>query len=226
MKEAITILIVEDDEILARELGEYLLKWKFQAMIAKHFDLITKDYLDFKPHMILMDINLPFYDGFYWCQKIRELSEIPIMFISSRSDDKDKIMAIAQGGDDYIEKPFHLDLLRAKMDALLRRAYQYKVKEKIMIIEGLLFDIDSQTLHFQSEEIILTKMEKLMLAKLLDIRHKVVTRDDLMMELWNTDEFVSDGTLTTAISRLRSKLSYHCGKDIICTKKGMGYYIE
>lgn len=226
MSEKITIFIIEDDEVLGRELKEYLLKWNYEVNIAVHFHDITNEFLETEPHIVLMDINLPFYDGFYWCHQIRECSEVPIFFISSRYDDKDKIMAIAQGGDDYIEKPFNLDLLRAKIDAMLRRAYQYKLRDKIVIIQDLIFDVGIQKLFYQSTEIDLTKTEIHILMKLLENRNKVVSRDNLMMELWNTDEYVSDGTLTTAISRLRSKLNSYCKKEIIVTKKGRGYVIE
>jgi len=143
------------------------------------------------------------------------------VFVSSRSDDADKIMGIAQGGDDYIEKPFHLELLRAKVDAVLRR-----VKDKICVLKDLYYDVDSQTLLFQSEKIELTKMENRILVKLLEEKSKVVTREELMMELWSTDEYVSDGTLTTIVSRLRAKLKANCNDDVIHTKKGVGYFIE
>lgn len=226
MEAKMKILIVEDDEILAKELQKYLKKWNYEVETVMQFEHIIEEFLESSPNLVLLDINLPFYDGFYWCRKIREISEIPILFISSRTEDMDKIMGIAQGGDDYIEKPFHLEVLRAKVDAAFRRAYQYKVKEKIVISDGLLYDIESQNLYFQSEKIDLTRTEMRILAKLFENRNKVVTREDLMMELWNTDEYVSDGTLTTVISRLRTKLKKRCGNDLICTKKGLGYFVE
>lgn len=128
MKEQITIFIVEDDEVLARELKSYLMRWNYDAVVADAFEKIVEQFSACRPHLVLLDVNLPYYDGFYWCRKIREISDVPIMFVSSRSDDADQIMGMAQGGDDYIEKPFHLELLRAKIDAVLRRTYEYRME--------------------------------------------------------------------------------------------------
>ena len=141
------IMIVEDDARLATELQEYLSKWGYDTICTDKFDDIFQSFVSIDAQLVLMDINLPFYDGFYWCFKIREFSKVPILFISSRSDDKDKIMAIAQGGDDYIEKPFNLPLLRAKIEAILRRTYQYKIKQKIYLKEELFFDEEAGCLY-------------------------------------------------------------------------------
>lgn len=220
------IMIVEDDEILSRELKNFLIKWGYYAESATHFENIIIDFHNYHPHLILMDINLPFYDGFYWCHKMREISEVPIIYISSRNDDKDKIMAIAQGGDDYVEKPFTLELLKAKIEAILRRTYQYKVKDRLYIDPDLYFIVSSLSLIYHDHEIELTKSEKRILKKLIQEKSNVVSREELMIELWNTDEFVSDGTLTTLICRLRNKLKSECHRELIKTKKGQGYYIE
>jgi len=225
MEERMTIMIVEDDEVLAKEVQSFLVKWNYNAVIASHFDAIIDDFMNYKPHLVLMDINLPFFDGFYWCHQIRILSQVPIIYISSRNDDHDQIMGIAQGGDDYIEKPFHLELLKAKIEAILRRTYQYKTESRIYITHDMIYEQTHQTLYYQTTEIELTKSEKRMLAKLIDKRPHVVSRNELMMDLWNTNEYVSDGTLTTMMSRLRSKLKKYCHQDIIFTKKGIGYYI-
>lgn len=173
-----------------------------------------------------MDINLPFYDGYHWCRKIREISHVPILYISSRNDDRDKIMGIAQGGDDYIEKPFHLELLKAKIEASLRRTYQYQVRGRVSIGENLMFDQNSLTVFYGEKEVELTRSEQKIMEKLIEMRPGVVTRDELMMVLWNTDEFVSDGTLTTMISRLRKKLEQVSGSKVIRTRKGTGYFIQ
>lgn len=226
MEEKMKILIVEDDETLAEEITGFLGKWGYETKAAKNFGDIADEFMKYSPHLVLMDINLPFFDGFYWCKKIRQVSEVPIIYISSRDDDRDKIMAIAQGGDDYVEKPFHLELLKAKMDAILRRTYQYKVRDRGYLGEELYFDYGAGTCIFQNKRLELTKSEKKIMSKLLEAKPCIVTREELMMELWSTDEFVSDGTLTTMVSRMRGKLKEFCGKDIICTKKGQGYYIE
>lgn len=220
------IMIVEDDETLAEEIKQFLERWGYQAVKAGHFEDILKEFDSCRPHLILMDVNLPYYDGFYWCRKIRESSDIPIIYISSRDDDRDKIMAIAQGGDDYVEKPFHLELLKTRIEAILRRTYQYKVRERYHLKEDIYFEKGSPSLFCWGREILLTGSEQKILTKLTEQRSKVVTREELMTELWNTDEFVSDGTLTTLISRLRSKLKTYCGDEMIRTKKGEGYFIE
>ena len=221
-----TILIIEDDKTLAHELKDFLMKWGYLCVTSVHFENIIQDYLNFRPHLVLMDIHLPYYDGFYWCHKIRQISEVPIIYISSRHDDKDKIMGMAQGGDDYLEKPFHLELLKAKIEAIMRRTYQYKMKESVLISHDILYDLSHQSLYYRDNEIELTKSEKRIMTTLMNAHGQVVTRENLMMELWSTDEFISDGTLNTVISRLRNKLKQQCHREIICTKKGMGYYIE
>lgn len=226
MDAGMTIMIVEDDKILADEIRQFLEKWGYQAFAAERLDDVAAEFSARRPHLILLDISLPYYDGYYWCSRIREYSDVPILFISSRSDDRDKIMAIAQGGDDYVEKPFHLELLKAKIEAAVRRAYQYRIKERICLDEGVYFDWDSASLFYHGKELDLTKSEKKIMTKLLERKAKVVTREELMMELWSTDEFVSDGTLTTLVCRLRNKLRDCLGNEMIGTKKGQGYFIE
>lgn len=226
LQNKMNILLVEDDAILSGEIRQFLEKWGYMARETQQFEDILSEFTSNSCQLVLMDINLPFYDGFYWCSRIREISNVPIIFISSRSDDRDKIMGIAQGGDDYIEKPFHLELLKAKIEAVLRRTYQYRVKDRIYLNQELSFEIATKVLTYRDTPVELTKSEQKIMAKLAEKRPEVVTRDELMMELWSTDEFVSDGTLTTIICRLRNKLRGACGSEIIVTKKGMGYLIE
>ncbi len=220
------IMIVEDDKALSDEIRQFLERWGYQAVPVRCFENILREFSSCHPHLILMDINLPYYDGFYWCSKIREISDIPIIYISSRDDDRDKIMGIAQGGDDYVEKPFHLELLKTRIEAILRRTYQYKVKERYYLKDDIYFEQGSSSLFCHGREYTLTGSEQKIMTKLAEQRSKVVTREEMMTELWNTDEFVSDGTLTTMISRLRSKLKAYCGDELIQTKKGRGYFIE
>lgn len=219
------IFLVEDDEILAGEIEQFLKKWGYQTTVARNFQNILSEFTLYHSHLVLLDINLPYYDGFYWCSQIRQISDVPIIYISSRSDDKDKIMGMAQGGDDYIEKPFHLELLKAKIEAILRRTYQYKTKDRIPFKNGMYFEENTASLFYKEQEVDLTKSEKRIMKKLLERKPYIVTREELMVELWNTDEFVSDGTLTTIICRLRNKLKAVCGEEIIATKKGQGYFI-
>ena len=220
------ILIIEDDETLAGEMASFLVRWGYETHTIRRFDSILEEFREIRPQLVLMDINLPFYDGFYWCARIRQVSRVPILYISSRSDERDKIMAMAQGGDDYVEKPFHLDLLKAKIQAILRRTYEYKVKEQIFLGDNLYIDGEQQALFMGEKEIFLTKSERKILMKLAEKRPDVVTREELMMALWETDEYVSDGTLTTLISRLRSRLRTQCGREMIATKKGQGYFLQ
>lgn len=226
MKESVRILIVEDEEILAEEIKDFLGRWGYEAAVVTNFSDVTGEFMQCRPQLVLMDINLPFYDGFYWCRKLRESSEVPILYISSRSDDRDKIMGMAQGGDDFVEKPFHLELLRAKIEAILRRTYRYKVKDRIYLNEELCFEENTASLLYKKQDLELTKSERKIFARLMEARPSVVTREELMVTLWNTDEFVSDTTLTTVICRLRNKLESVCSSEIIKTRKGQGYYIE
>lgn len=221
----ITILIVEDDPSLATEVKDFLCKWGYHASFIQNFSNVLNECIDINPDLILMDINLPYYDGFYWCTKIRDYSHVPIIYISSRASDNDKIMAIAQGGDDFVEKPFHLSVLKAKIEAIIRRTYQYKVEKKQFIREGIYYDISSSRIIYNNHTIDLTKSENTIIKTLMEQKNKIVSRNLLMDELWNTDEFISDNTLTVLISRLRSKLKNEIGEEIIFTKKGQGYYI-
>ena len=221
-----TIMITEDDEALAAEILSFLKKWNYDAFAVQNFENITQDFTENRPQLILMDINLPYYDGFYWCSQIRRLSDVPILYISSRNDEKDKIAAVAQGGDDYIEKPFSPDLLRAKIEALLRRTYQYKVCDRVYLSDTLCYDLCSQSLYSGGREIDLTKSERRILKILIENKPDTVLRNELMLGLWDTDEYISDGALTTMICRLKSKLKSKCGDALICTQKGQGYRLK
>lgn len=221
------IMIVEDDLVLARELELLCIKWDYKAKYIEDFKHVDLEYSKYQPDLVLLDINLPYYDGFYWCQKIRANSTVPILFISSREQNADKIMALSAGGDDYIEKPFDQELLLVKIKAMLRRAYEYKHLEKEYLDEDTSYDVVRGLFSYQSRNIELTKSEAKIITTLLQQRGNWVTREQLMMALWNTDEFVTDATLSVHISRLRSKLKEITeGKDIIKTKKGVGYYIS
>lgn len=225
MESKMVIMLVEDDELLAREIGTFLARWGYEVDTVQDFEEILGAFIKIQPQLVLMDINLPYYDGIYWCSQLRRVSQVPVIYISSRSDDRDKIMAISQGGDDYVEKPFRLELLKAKIEAVLRRTYQYKVETQAYITKEIGFDPQRGTVLFESKEIDLTKSEQKILAKLHEEKSKIVTREELMMVLWSTDEFVSDGTLTTVISRLRRKLKEFCGQEVILTRKGQGYLL-
>lgn len=222
----LTIFIIEDDIALAQALKNYLDFNQYRLVIAEDFNHIMETYNQVQPHLILMDINLPYYDGFYWCMKIREHHQIPIIFISSSNNDHDKIMAMMQGADDYIEKPFNLPLLKAKIEALLRRCYQYQIEKSCTLAPDLDYDYHKSQLIYKDNMIDLTKSENVIMHTLLLSKGKIVSRNILMDELWNTDEFISDNTLTVLISRLRNKIKEATNKQLIQTKKGQGYFIE
>lgn len=228
----VKILIVEDDLILAGELALLCRKWGFEAEYIKNFQDITAEFEKRRPDLVLMDINLPYYDGFYWCGRIRERSDVPVLFLSSRDQNADKVMAMASGGDDYVEKPFDTELLLVKIRSMLRRAYEYRpgtgnyreyITDKMYYEKGVVYCQNGQTE--------LTRSESKIMEALLERRGQVVSREKLMMILWKTDEFVTDASLTVLVSRLRAKLRELSREDtggsgVIETKKGVGYYIS
>ena len=210
MNTKLKIMIIEDDASLAREIGLSLEKWQYEIVVVDQFDDILQEFMGVRPQLVLMDINLPCHDGFYWCSQIRQLSKVPVIYISSRDDDRDKIMAIAQGGDDYVEKPLRMELLRAKIEAMLRRTYEYKVRERIYLEAGLCYDYAVQSLYYLKQEIDLTKSERRLFARLVESRPDVVTRDELMMELWNTDEYVTDDNHQQAAHETQIHVRHGC----------------
>ena len=174
-----------------------------------------------------MDINLPYYDGFYWCSRIRELSSVPVLFLSSRDQNGDKVMAMMSGGDDYVEKPFDPELLLVKIRSLLRRTYEYTQNECEYVGENLIYDRNQGVLFYQGHRIEMTKSENRILGLLADHKGKVVGREELMRQLWSTDEYVTDASLTVLVSRLRTKIFEETnGIECIRTRKGKGYYLE
>lgn len=220
------IMLIEDDLDVARELELSLRKWGFEVEIIDKFNDIVKKFIEKKPSLILMDVNLPFYDGFYWCEKIRELSKVPIIFLSSRDSNMDIIMGMNNGGDDYITKPFSIEVLISKINALLRRSYDYTTSDSLIYYNDAVLDIEKCIFRYKDNEIELTKNEIKILSLLIKNKGKVVSREKIMMSLWNDDEFVSDNTLTVNITRLRSRIRELGLGDVIKTKKGIGYLIQ
>lgn len=220
------ILLVEDDIDLAKETLIALEKWGFKVNLIDNFENIIEEFIYKKPEMVLLDVNLPLYNGFYWCEKIREISNVPIIFLSSRDSDMDLIMGINNGGDDYITKPFSIDVLVTKINAIIRRVYNYNNSNNIIGYKDLIFDIEKGIIKFNNKNIELTKNEIRILTLLLKNKDKVVSREILMMSLWDSDEFVTDNALTVNINRLRSKIKELGVEDFIKTKKGIGYIVE
>lgn len=220
------ILVVEDDSALCTNIIKNLSRWSFDTYKIDDFENILKEFLDIKPHLILMDVNLPYFDGFFWCKQIRNVSKTPMIFLSSRDSNMDIIMAVNQGADDYITKPFAFELLVAKIQALLRRTYDYQneVRETIEY-KGVILDVNSGTLLFKDKKIELTKNEQKILSLLMKNKSKIVSRQKLMKSLWNDDYFVNENTLTVNINRIRNKLEDIGIEAFITTKKGEGYII-
>jgi len=220
------LMIVEDDEALRTNINEMLLKWGFYTVCANNFENIISEFAKNKPDFIIMDVNLPYFDGFYWCAKIREISEVPIIFISSRDTNMDIIMAMNTGGDDYITKPFSMDILTAKINALLRRTYSYGEKPLDLVeCDGVILNLVDNTLEHKGEKIDLTKNEFKVMLLLMKNRGKTISRERIMRGIWDDDNFINDNTLTVNINRLRMKVSDMGLKDYIVTKKGYGYMI-
>ena len=218
------ILIVEDDTTISSIIEEKLNKWGYKTLRVLNFNDVLLTYTSFEPHLVLMDINLPYYDGFYWCAKIRQVSNVPIVFISSRDADGDKIRAISQGGDDYIEKPFSMDLLVAKVQATLRRTYSYSDQElNILQHKDMVLDLEHLKVFFDENQVELTPNECKILSVLIRNQDKVVNRARLMKSLWDDESFVDDNTLTVNVNRLRRKLETIGLNDYILTIKGKGY---
>lgn len=220
------ILIIEDDLDVARELAFSLKKWDFEVELVAAFHDIVKEFIEKRPSLILMDINLPYYDGFYWCEKIREHSKVPILFLSSRDSNMDIIMGMNNGGDDYITKPFSVEVLISKINALLRRSYDYTSSDSLYYYQDAVLDTQRCIFRYKEKEMELTKNEMKILSLLLKNKGKVVSREKIMMSLWNDDEFVSDNTLTVNVTRLRGRIKELGIEDIIKTKKGIGYFME
>lgn len=222
------IFIIEDDQALSNEIKLALSKWGYSVGQVNDFENITNEVLDSNPKLILMDINLPSYDGFYWCSQIRNFMKVPIIFISSRDNDMDIIMSINMGGDDYITKPFSPQVLVAKIQAILRRTYSYNndLKSDVIKFKDITLNIVEGKLYFKGENVDLTKNELKIMNILMLNQEKIVSREEIIEELWDTDEFISENTLTVNVNRLRKKLSSIGLEDVIETKKGQGYIIR
>jgi DNA-binding response OmpR family regulator len=221
------IMIVEDEEIIRDMLEETVLKWGFDVIKTEEFNDVFQQFTNENPQLILLDINLPAFDGFYWCNKIRDVSSVPIIFISSRNTPMDMIMAMNMGGDDYIQKPFDTDVLMAKVNALLRRSYSYiNADANILEHEGVVLNLKDWQLSYEGSVSELTKTEFTILKILLQNKGVVVNRTKLMRALWKDESFVDDNTLTVNVTRLRKKLADLGKEQFITTKKGEGYIIQ
>lgn len=220
------IFVVDDSQIISEKLKNELEKWGFGVILADDFERVFDTFKDEKPDLVVMDIGLPFYDGYFWTRKIRDISNVPIIFLSSKEDTMNKIMAMEMGADDFVSKPFEIDLLLAKIKAILRRAYDYKENLSRLEIRGLILDLKSMAISYGEKSLDLSKNEFKILETLMVNKGNVVSREKLMTSLWSTDIYIDDNTLTVNISRLRKSLAGLGIGDFIKTKQGYGYYVE
>lgn len=224
----VDIFIVEDDKALSREIKMCLSKWGYNTHEVNNLDNITEEVISLNPKLVLMDINLPFYDGFYWCNQIRNILKVPIIFISSRDNDMDIVMSINMGADDYIVKPFSIQVLVAKVQAILRRTYSYNnsLKSDIIKYKDVTLNVLESKIYFKDNSVELSKNEFKIINILMNNQGNIVNRDTIIEELWDSEEFISENTLTVNINRLRKTLENVGLKDFIVTKKGQGYCVK
>ncbi|HBG8607441.1 TPA: response regulator transcription factor, partial [Clostridioides difficile] len=221
------IMVVEDDVSLKNIIAKCLTKWGHDVHQIENLENIIEEFKNYNPELVLLDINLPFYDGFHWCNEIRKISKVPIIFISSRNSNMDVIMGVNLGADDYIQKPFSVDVLVAKVNALLRRTYNFVDNNSNQIIHnGVTLDLSTATINYEDNTIELTKNEIKILHELMKYKGQIVSRNKLMKKLWDNDWFVDDNTLTVNVNRIRSKLNEIGLEDFIETKRGLGYIIS
>jgi DNA-binding response OmpR family regulator len=220
------ILIVEDDAMIAEKIKEHLRKWGYDVAVAADFTDILGEVTKSQPDLILLDITLPYYNGFYWCREIRRLFKMPIIFLSSASDNMNIVMAMDMGGDDFIAKPFDLAVLTAKIGAMLRRSYSYAGQMNVVEHAGVILNLADDSLTYQGQKLELSKNEAQILLLLMENAGGIVSRDTIMRQLWDSDNFIDDNTLTVNVTRIRKKLRELGLDDFIKTRKGSGYIIE
>ncbi|CAD0130591.1 response regulator transcription factor [Streptococcus thermophilus] len=217
------ILLVEDDEVIRQQVKKILEQWGYEVVLVEDFMEVLSLFVKEEPHLVLMDIGLPLFNGYHWCQEIRKVSKVPIMFLSSRDQAMDIVMAINMGGDDFVTKPFDQNVLLAKIQGLLRRSYEFGKDQSLLEYMGVILNLKAMDLVYQGEVVSLTKNEFQILQVLFERSGNIVSREDLMKELWNSDFFIDDNTLSVNVARLRKKLEAVGLKDFIETKKGVGY---
>lgn len=218
------ILLVEDDQTLFQQLKKELENWDFFVYGVNDFSNVMETYHNVQPEIVIMDVQLPKYDGFYWCRQIRQVSNVPILFLSSRDNPMDQVMSMELGADDYMQKPFHTNVLIAKLQAIYRRVYQFGVEERRALNwQDALVDLSKDSIQKGDKIIYLSKTEMIILEMLIQKQNQIVTRDTLITALWDDEAFVSDNTLTVNVNRLRKKLSEIGMETEIETKVGKGY---
>jgi DNA-binding response OmpR family regulator len=220
------ILIVEDDKVIGNAIGDHIKTWGYQVSMVSDFKNVIADFVELSPHLVLMDISLPFFNGYHWCSEIRKVSKVPIIFISSAADNMNVVMAVNMGGDDFIAKPFDLEILTVKVQAMLRRTYDFGGKNDLLQHKGAVLNLSDTSLHYDEKKLELPRNDYIILKTLMEHKEQTVSRDTLMTRLWEGDHYVDENTLTVNITRLRRKLSDIGLEDFITTKKGIGYMVE
>ena len=221
------IFLVEDDAVIAAAIKRSIEAWGCECRIVVDFQNVLQEFAAYDPQLVLMDITLPFYNGYHWCAEIRKLSKVPVIFLSSAADNMNIVMAMNMGGDDFIAKPFDLAVLTAKVQAMLRRTYEFSVGQSALLERGgAILSSSDASLSFGGARIDLTKNEYRILQVLMQAGGELVPRDKLMQKLWESDSFVDENTLTVNVARLRKKLESAGLEDFILTKKGLGYRVK
>lgn len=220
------ILIVEDDPAISDILKSYLDNWGYEVEKVVDFSNVITEFINFDPQLVILDITLPFFNGFHWCTEIRKISKVPIIFASSASDNMNLIMAINMGADDFIAKPFDLNVVVAKVQALIRRAYSFQAHMNILECGGAVLNLEDITITYNNEKLDLSKNEFKILQVLLENKNKAISRDDIMKALWESESFIDDNTLTVNVTRLKKRLESIGLTNFIKTKKGIGYIIN
>lgn len=220
------LLIVEDDKTITETMTKRLKSWGMDAKGIYDFKEVIGEFSQFNPHLVIMDISLPFFNGYHWCNEIRRISKVPIIFLSSTADNMNIVMAMNMGGDDFVPKPFDMEVLVAKISALLRRTYDFAGTTGLIEVRGAILNSNDASFIYKNNRIELTKNEYRILQVLMEQKGTVVSRDTLMTKLWETDSYIDDNTLTVNVTRLRKRLEDAGLEQFIITKKGMGYLIE
>ena len=220
------IMIVEDDAVIAQEIAANLESWGMQTSIVQDLSQVMKEFAQCMPHLVLMDISLPFYNGYYWCSEIRKVSKVPVIFLSSASENMNIVMAMNMGGDDFIAKPFDFSVLSAKVQAMLRRTYEFAGQSSLLERGGAILSANDTSVSYEGRRLELSKNEYRILQVLMQAGGAVVPRETLMQRLWESDSFVDENTLTVNVARLRKKLEGIGLTDYIATKKGLGYLVR
>lgn len=215
--------MVEDDEIIARSIREHLQAWNYDVCCVEDFSNVVAEFVRFDPQLVLMGITLPFFNGYHWCSEIRKISKVPVIFLSSAADNMNIVMAVNMGADDFIPKPFDLEVLTVKIQAMLRRSYDFAGTGSMLEHKGAILNLNETTLTYQEQKIELTKNEFRILEILMENKEKVVSRETLMTKLWESDNYVDENTLSVNVNRLRKKLEALGLEEFILTKKGIGY---